>query len=127
MFNAGYLFRNAQYRLELQRSMDDADGSTLPPVSESAATPAASPLWDGFAEGSQLTKVQGEVLRWHNEHGTTSVPAAEYISMLENEVAALRKQVNLFPSPVEWARLHMVHPSQVVSVLPAYQQAWISW
>lgn len=89
----GYLFRNAQYRLELQRSMDDADGSTLPPVSESAAKPAASPLWDGFAEGSQLTKVQGEVLRWHNEHGTTSVPAADYISMLENEVAALRKQV----------------------------------
>ncbi|KAK9903909.1 hypothetical protein WJX75_000221 [Coccomyxa subellipsoidea] len=89
----GYLFRNAQYRLDLQRSMDDADGTTLPPVSESATGPAASPLWDGFAEGSQKTKVQGEVLRWHNEHGATSMPAAEYITMLENEVAALRKQV----------------------------------
>lgn len=73
--------------------MDDADGTTLPPVSESATGPAASPLWDGFAEGSQKTKVQGEVLRWHNEHGATSMPAAEYITMLENEVAALRKQV----------------------------------
>ncbi len=93
VWSAGYLFRNAQYRLDLQRSMDDADGTILPSVSESASAPGGSPLWDGFAEGSQKTKVQGEVLRWHNEHGATSVPAAEYITMLENEVAALRKQV----------------------------------
>lgn len=91
----GYLFRNAQYRLDLQRSIDDADGAPLPLKSEEAAAPATVPLWDGFAEGSQKTKVSGEVLRWHHEHGTTSMPATEYISLLENEVASLRKQVSV--------------------------------
>lgn len=73
--------------------MDDAEGATLPAMSETAATSDAAPLWDGFAVGSQKTKVEGEVLRWHNEHGAISMPAADYITMLENEVAALRKQV----------------------------------
>ena len=33
------------------------------------------------------------MLRWHNEQGTVSMPAADYISMLETELAALRKAV----------------------------------
>jgi hypothetical protein len=73
--------------------MDDAEGGVLPSKGESAAASAASLVWDGFAEGSQKTKVHGEVLRWHHEHGATSMPAADYITMLETEVAALRKQV----------------------------------
>ena len=40
-----------------------------------------------------LAHMQGNVLRWHEEHGTTQMPATEYIAMLEKELTALRKQV----------------------------------
>lgn len=56
---AGYLFRNAQYRLELQRSIDEADGSSLPAKAEAAAVPMSSYAgWDGYADGSQTKHVQ---------------------------------------------------------------------
>lgn len=56
---AGYLFRNAQYRLELQRSIDEADGGALPSRPEAAeASEPAYAGWDGFAEGSQTKHVQ---------------------------------------------------------------------
>ena len=56
---AGYLFRNAQYRLELQRSIDEADGGALPSRPEAAdASEMAYAGWDGFAEGSQTKHVQ---------------------------------------------------------------------
>ena len=60
---AGYLFRNAQYRLELQRSMDDGEVAQLPasffqePALATAGLATAS-FWDGYAEGSQKTHVQ---------------------------------------------------------------------
>ena len=37
--------------------------------------------------------LQGHVLRWHEDHGTSQMPATEYIAMLEKELTALRKQV----------------------------------
>lgn len=48
---------------------------------------------DDSGQTSDVGFGQGDVLRWHNEHGATSMPAAEYISMLENELVALRKAV----------------------------------
>lgn len=41
--------------------------------------------------------MEGEVLRWHHEHGKEVVPALQYIEHLEAEVAALKQQV--------WAQL----------------------
>ena len=64
---AGYLFRNAQYRLDLHRSMDDGEAaaSQLPsgfqaqPLAMSATGESSSTAhWDGYAEGSQKTHVQ---------------------------------------------------------------------
>lgn len=46
-----------------------------------------------FALGSQKKNVQGEVLKWHNEHGAVSIPAADYIERLENENRILKQQV----------------------------------
>lgn len=125
---AGYLFRNAQYRLDLQRSIDEADGGSLPALPEAASAPADILAGrDGFAEGSQLKDIQvlqpsthlvstplvtpccmlsmthtppslqGKVLRYHEDEGTLEMTAAEYISMLELENTALRKEVG---SPV---------------------------
>ena len=153
---AGYLFRNAQYRLDLQRSIDEADGSALPSRAE-AADPSETAYagWDGFADGSQtkhvqvttpppptpsssgsslvfplhcipgdlalwLTKsnaalcecvhacMQGNVLRWHEEHGTIQMPATEYITMLEKEVTALRKQVCILSGRLCTLQAHLV-------------------
>ena len=64
---AGYLFRNAQYRLDLHRSMDDGEAAAaqLPsagfqaePLAVSAAESSSAAQWDGYAEGSQKTHVQ---------------------------------------------------------------------
>lgn len=46
-----------------------------------------------FAAGTQKVGIQGEVLRWHYEHGVQEIPAAEYIEQLEEEVAALRLEL----------------------------------
>ncbi|WPT11577.1 hypothetical protein PSENEW3n2_00005079 [Picochlorum sp. SENEW3] len=46
-----------------------------------------------FAAGTQKVGIQGEVLRWHYEHGVQEIPAAEYIEQLEQEVAALRREL----------------------------------
>ena len=46
-----------------------------------------------YAPGSQKTRVSGEVLRWHHENGSESVPASEYIEKLESENRILKQQV----------------------------------
>lgn len=46
-----------------------------------------------YALGTQKKNLQGEVLRWHHEHGAVSVSAAEYIERLENENRILKQQV----------------------------------
>lgn len=46
-----------------------------------------------YAAGTQKVGVQGDVLRWHFEHGVQRLSAAEYIEQLELEVAALRQEL----------------------------------
>ena len=46
-----------------------------------------------YAAGTQKVGVQGDVLRWHFEHGVQRLSAAEYIDQLELEVAALRREL----------------------------------
>ena len=48
-----------------------------------------------FAAGTQKVDISGDVLRWHYEHGVQQLSAAEYIEQLEEEVAALRREVAL--------------------------------
>ncbi len=50
-----------------------------------------------YAPGSQKSRVSGEVLRWHHENGTESVPASEYIEKLESEIRILKQQVRCWP------------------------------
>ena len=47
-----------------------------------------------YAEGSQKDQVAGHVLRWHRDAGLQSIPAQDYISSLERQVASLRRQVH---------------------------------
>ena len=55
-----------------------------------------------YAAGTQKVGVQGDVLRWHFEHGVQRLSAAEYIEQLELEVAALRRElVNYTEGTVE--------------------------
>lgn len=56
---------------------------------------------DLWAPGSQLTRVSGDVLRWHMEHGTQTVPAAQYIQDLEAEIRSLKQQVGSFGNLLE--------------------------
>eukprot|EP00897_Mesotaenium_endlicherianum_P008616 jgi/Mesen1/7783/ME000408S06894 len=71
----GYMFRNAQYRLELQQSL-----STLAlPDPRTAAD-------SGYEAGVQKSRVQGEVLRWHKDDGAVAMDAVEYIELLEGEI-----------------------------------------
>ena len=82
----GYMFRNAQYRMDVTQTL------ALPPprVDDEAEEEA-----DGeYAEGSQQINISGEVLRWHNENGPEKLDAMEYIAMLEREVNKLREQVS---------------------------------
>jgi hypothetical protein len=46
-----------------------------------------------YAAGTQKVDIQGDVLRWHFEHGVQRLSAAEYIEQLELEVAALRREL----------------------------------
>lgn len=46
-----------------------------------------------LAAGTQKVGIQGEILRWHFEHGVQQMSAEEYIEQLEQEVAALRHQL----------------------------------
>lgn len=89
----GYLFRNAQYRLELRRKMD----YQLPVGEERFAGAAvanrAMAGEHGYAAGSQKTRVQGDVIRWRHDKGAEQIPAAQYIESLESELQLLRQQV----------------------------------
>nr|XP_043631597.1 uncharacterized protein LOC122603048 [Erigeron canadensis] len=79
----GYMFRNAQYRLELQQSLEQV---ALPDTSqETKDTP-------DFAPGTQK-KVTGEVIRWNNVSGPEKIDAIKYIELLEAEVEELNRQV----------------------------------
>ncbi|UPQ98780.1 hypothetical protein HOP50_03g20860 [Chloropicon primus] len=82
----GYMFRNAQYRMDVTHTL------ALPsPSSEEEEEATATE----YAAGSQQIKVSGEVLRWHNEKGAEAVDAMEYIKQLEKELSLLREQVSM--------------------------------
>ncbi|KAL3641086.1 hypothetical protein CASFOL_016054 [Castilleja foliolosa] len=78
----GYMFRNAQYRLELQQSLGQA---ALPEPQEEKDVP-------DYAPGTQK-KVTGEVIRWNNISGPETIDAVKYIELLEAEIEELNRQV----------------------------------
>ncbi|KAL8202153.1 hypothetical protein R6Q57_011300 [Mikania cordata] len=79
----GYMFRNAQYRLELQQSLDQV---ALPDTSQERKDAP------DYAPGTQK-KVTGEVIRWNKVSGPEKIDAIKYIELLEAEVEELNRQV----------------------------------
>ncbi|XP_058785526.1 uncharacterized protein LOC131660323 [Vicia villosa] len=78
----GYMFRNAQYRLELQESLEQV---ALPDVQDKKDIP-------DYAPGTQKN-VSGEVIRWNNISGPEKMDAKKYIEILEAEIEELNRQV----------------------------------
>ncbi|KAL6591271.1 hypothetical protein ACP70R_049774 [Stipagrostis hirtigluma subsp. patula] len=78
----GYMFRNAQYRLELQQSLEQI---ALPEPKEEKESP-------DYAPGTQK-KVTGEVIRWNKATGPEKIDAVKYIELLEAEIDELSRQV----------------------------------
>ncbi|CAJ1973151.1 unnamed protein product [Sphenostylis stenocarpa] len=79
----GYMFRNAQYRLELQESLEQV--VALPDVQDKKDVP-------DYAPGTQKN-VSGEVIRWNNISGPEKIDAKKYIELLESEIEELNRQV----------------------------------
>ncbi|XP_014499662.1 probable serine/threonine-protein kinase roco9 [Vigna radiata var. radiata] len=79
----GYMFRNAQYRLELQEGLEQV--AALPDVQDKKDVP-------DYAPGTQKN-VSGEVIRWNNVSGPEKIDAKKYIELLEAEIEELNRQV----------------------------------
>ncbi|KAJ7251570.1 hypothetical protein O6H91_Y420300 [Diphasiastrum complanatum] len=79
----GYMFSNAQYRLELQESIAQV---ALPDPENRRSS-------SDYEPGVQKTGVSGQILRWHKEEGPKPMDAVEYIELLEAEVDELQKQL----------------------------------
>lgn len=88
----GYLFRNAQTRLDLRASVDVL---TAGDASEALA-PAPR-----YAPGTQRSGVEGQVLRWNEADGVQATDAEGYMDELEMEVERLREQVAALKRGVE--------------------------
>ncbi|KAH7567018.1 hypothetical protein ACOSP7_011287 [Xanthoceras sorbifolium] len=78
----GYMFKNAQYRLELQQSLEQV---ALLDTQEQKEMP-------DYAPGTQKN-VSGEVIRWNNVSGPEKIDAKKYIELLEAEIEELNHQV----------------------------------
>ncbi|CDY12993.1 hypothetical protein HID58_048326 [Brassica napus] len=78
----GYMFRNAQYRLELQQSLEQV---ALPEPRDKRADD------QDYAPGTQKN-VSGEVIRWNNISGPEKIDAKKYIELLEAEIEELNRQ-----------------------------------
>ncbi|KAG2698182.1 hypothetical protein I3843_07G137600 [Carya illinoinensis] len=78
----GYMFKNAQYRLELQQSLEQV---ALPEVQDKKDVP-------DYAPGTQKN-LSGEVIRWNNISGPERIDALKYIELLEAEIEELNRQV----------------------------------
>ncbi|KAK4745770.1 hypothetical protein SAY87_012082 [Trapa incisa] len=78
----GYMFRNAQYRVELQESLSQV---ALPDKQEKKDAP-------DYAPGTQKN-VTGEVIRWNNVSGAEKIDAVKYIELLEAEIEELNQQI----------------------------------
>ncbi|KAK9946827.1 hypothetical protein M0R45_012270 [Rubus argutus] len=79
----GYMFQNAQYRLELQQSLEPV---ALPEGQDKKDAP-------DYAPGTQKKDVSGEVIRWNNVSGPERIDAKKYIELLEAEIEELNNQV----------------------------------
>lgn len=80
----GYMFRNAQYRLELQQSLEQV---ALPEPQDKKEDN------EDYAPGTQKN-VSGEVIRWNNVSGPERIDAKKYIELLEAEIEELNRQVS---------------------------------
>ncbi|KAK9787264.1 hypothetical protein WJX73_002695 [Symbiochloris irregularis] len=95
----GYMFRNAQYRLELRRKLAYASVDGVASGEEGRHLPAAAVAnkamteEQNYAAGSQKHRVVGDVVRWRHDTGAETMSAAQYIESLESEVQVLRQQV----------------------------------
>lgn len=78
----GYMFKNVQYRLELQQSLEQV-------ALLEAQDPKDVP---DYAPGTQKN-VSGEVIRWNNVSGPERMDAKRYIELLEAELEELNRQV----------------------------------
>ncbi|KAJ1692550.1 hypothetical protein LUZ63_009248 [Rhynchospora breviuscula] len=97
----GYMFRNAQYRVELQQSLEQM---VLPEPTEKKDPP-------DYAPGTQK-KVTGEVIRWNNVTGPEKIDAVKYIELLEAEIEDLNRQV---------ARKSISGPNQILDYLKSLE------
>lgn len=79
----GYMFRNTQYRLELQQSLEQV---ALPEPRHKRGDD------QDYAPGTQKN-VSGEVIRWNNISGPEKIDAKKYIELLEAEIEELNRQV----------------------------------
>ncbi|KAJ0234691.1 hypothetical protein HA466_0271630 [Hirschfeldia incana] len=79
----GYMFRNAQYRLELQQSLEQV---ALPEPRHKRGDD------QDYAPGTQKN-VSGEVIKWNNISGPEKIDAKKYIELLEAEIEELNRQV----------------------------------
>lgn len=78
----GYMFRNAQYRLDLQQSLEHV---ALQEAQEKKDVP-------DYAPGTQK-RLTGQVIRWNNVTGPEEIDAVKYIELLEAEIEELHRQV----------------------------------
>ncbi|XP_037493678.1 uncharacterized protein LOC105635244 [Jatropha curcas] len=78
----GYMFKNAQYRLELQQSLEQV---ALPEAQDEKNVPDYAPV--------RQKNVSGEVIRWNNVSGAEKIDAKKYIELLEAELEELNRQV----------------------------------
>lgn len=90
----GYMFKSAQYRLDLRNSLSGGDAMSALADIQEAAPPAAIGAEDcAFAPGTQKLRVEGEVLRWHlASDSAETISALDYIHMLERENEQLKRQ-----------------------------------
>ncbi|KAJ3672340.1 hypothetical protein LUZ60_007061 [Juncus effusus] len=95
----GYMFRNAQYRVELQQSLAQI------------ALPEPKTDSEEYAPGTQK-KVTGEVIRWNNITGAEKIDAVEYIELLEKEIEELNQQVS---------RMSKAGPNQILDYLKSLE------
>ncbi|KAF8096183.1 hypothetical protein N665_0316s0028 [Sinapis alba] len=82
----GYMFRNAQYRLELQQSLEEQVALPEPRHNKTGDDQ------EDYAPGTQKN-VSGEVIRWNNVSGPEKIDAKKYIELLEAEIEELNRQV----------------------------------
>ncbi|XP_010473607.1 PREDICTED: uncharacterized protein LOC104753032 isoform X2 [Camelina sativa] len=85
----GYMFRNAQYRLELQQSLEQV---ALPEPRDLKVNIFSQGGDEDYAPGTQKN-VSGEVIRWNNISGPEKIDAKKYIELLEAEIEELNRLV----------------------------------